>query len=120
MNTILTLLLRYLDRRKPDIDIAFAPGSHASDREIVFRVKLTNDGTMIARDVLVHAYLDDERVHRCDPVDVPAEAEPVLVRVPLTRPDQVDLSQALGLHPVFYGRTFTVIAETGRSARRAT
>jgi len=113
MNWLWQLLFRWRDKPRPHLAIRFHPGSAGSSREVVFRVLLTNDGTLIARGVVVRALLDGEVVVRAEPVDVPVEASPVEVSLPLTHPDQADLSPALNNRPVFHGKKFTAEAEAG-------
>jgi hypothetical protein len=110
LNSLLTLFPRWLDRKRPELHLDWTGAWSASERRIKFGVKLTNDGTKIAREVVVRGFLDGQQVYQANAVDVPDEAVPVEVAVVLQRPDQVDLSAALANRPVFYGKRFSAIA----------
>ncbi len=119
MNWIVQLFFRWLDRRKPGVAFEFSGGFIGSDGRIEFGTKLTNDGTKIARGVVVRGLLDGEQVWQADPVDVPVEAAPVIVNVSLNRPEQADLSKALNDRPIFHGRRFTATAQVARRTLHA-
>ena len=115
MNWLVTLILRWLDRRRPKIHFKWMGGYSGSTNYIDFGTALTNDGTMIARGVVVRGFLDGKQVWQADPVDVPVEAAPVQVNVKLRHPDQADLSPQLNHRPIFHGKRFTATATVGKN-----
>jgi len=114
MNWIVTLFVRWLDRRKPRVRFRWSGGYSGAEGRIEFGTALTNDGTMIARGVVVRGFLDGEQVAQADPVDVPVEAPPIQVNLVLRRPEEADLSKALNDRPIFHGRRFTATATVGQ------
>lgn len=113
MNWLVTLFLRWFDRRKPKVRFKWTGGHAGMAGAIEFGTALTNDGTMIARGVVVRGYLDGVQVAQADPVDISVEAAPVHVSVTLRRPEQADLSKALNDRPIFHGLKFTATATVG-------
>jgi hypothetical protein len=110
LNSLLTLFVRWLDRKRPELHLDWTGAWSASERRIQFAVKLTNDGTKIAHGVVVRGFLDGQQVYQANAVDVPVAAVPVEVVIVLERPDQVDLSAAIANRPVFHGKRFSAIA----------
>jgi len=74
----------------------FSGGYTGSEGRIDFQAKLTNDGTKIARGVVVRGFLDDQQVWKAEPVDVSVEAAPVIMYVVLDRPGVSFLAAWLG------------------------
>ena len=107
------------NERRAELVFDFSGGYSGSDSRIEFGTRLTNDGTKIARGVVVRGFLDDEPVAEAGPVDVPLEAPPVIVNLALKRPEEADLSKALNDRPIFHGRRFTATAEVDGSTLRA-
>jgi len=105
--------------RKLDFRCDFSGGYSASESRIEFGVKLTNDSSKIVRDVVVRGYLDDELVTQGDPVDVPVQASPVVVNIPLKRPKDAELAPELNHRPVFHGRRLVATADFNGTTIRA-
>lgn len=119
MNWLLSLVYRWRDRRRPTLSFGFTKYVAGNAKSITFQTSLTNDGTKIARGVVVRGFLDGEQVWQAEPIDVPVESPPVIVDVVLRHPDQADLSPALNSRPIFHGRRFTATATAGRRTLRA-
>ena len=118
MSWLVALFLRWFDRKKPKVHFKWTGGLAGSPDYIAFGTAMTNDGTLIARGVVVRGYLDGEQVCQADPVDVPVEAPPVVVDVKLKHPEQADLSPALAHRPIFHGKRFTATATVGDDVLR--
>lgn len=114
MSWLVALFLRWFDRKKTKVRFKWSGGYAGSSDYIEFGTTMTNDGTIIARDVVIRGYLDGDEVWKADPVDVPMEAAPIQVGIKLRHPDQADLSPALNNRPVFHGKRFTATATVGK------
>lgn len=113
MGWLVSLFLRWIDRRKPTVRFRWSGGWSATENYIEFGTDLTNDGTKIARDIVVRGFVDGVQVAEAASADVPVEAPPLQRNLQLARPGHVDLSKALNDRPIFHRRKFTATATVG-------
>jgi hypothetical protein len=91
-------------------------------RVVSFNVWLGNDGSTIARRVLVEAFLDEETIAMSHALDVPPNSElQKRFTFPLREPEQAEMKAELGeLRPTFHGRTLRARARAENTRRVVT